>query len=214
MNRAESANKRSTGRRSYRTRTIWRILLNYRAITSLIGSNRMKVLIYKRTHTGDPCECGIFGVGDCMGKIRSAWNYEAVIGVGGLRPWRRSKEIAGRLTWVGINRQKGDEKHKAKRGPVFTFKHFCLMNREGPLVAECAPRLWDHLKSRRSFVLDLSKSPPSTADIQYEVKALLDKYRRNSASISYSGECHCQVEDVCCNNSQHLSATLPRMPCG
>ena len=39
----------------------------------------MKVLVYKRTHTGDPSENGVFGESDCMGAIRN-WHYDAVIG--------------------------------------------------------------------------------------------------------------------------------------
>src|SRR5205823_1424348 len=43
----------------------------------------MKVLVYKQTHSGDPDErTGVWGVSDCMGRIRS-WPYDAVIGVGG-----------------------------------------------------------------------------------------------------------------------------------
>ena len=48
----------------------------------------MRILIYKRTHTGDPDpEHGIFGEAadeatDCMGKVRG-YGFDAVIGVGG-----------------------------------------------------------------------------------------------------------------------------------
>lgn len=30
----------------------------------------MKVLVYKRTHTGDPSENGVFGESDCMGGYK------------------------------------------------------------------------------------------------------------------------------------------------
>ena len=37
------------------------------------------VLIYKRTHTGDPDKNGIFGINNCMGSVRD-WEFYAVIG--------------------------------------------------------------------------------------------------------------------------------------
>ena len=58
----------------------------------------MRILIYKRTHTGDPDpERGIFGEGpdddevtDCMGKVRG-YGFDAVIGVGGFGPEPQSQ---------------------------------------------------------------------------------------------------------------------------
>jgi len=43
----------------------------------------MRILIYKRTHTGDPDLKGRFGIHDCMGRVRD-YDYDAVIGVGGI----------------------------------------------------------------------------------------------------------------------------------
>jgi hypothetical protein len=55
----------------------------------------MRTLIYKRTHPGDPDTTGRFGVCDCMGRVRT-WDFEAVIGVGGLshepRGWDYAKD--------------------------------------------------------------------------------------------------------------------------
>ena len=45
----------------------------------------MRVLVYKRTHEGDPDASGLFGCNDCMGKVRGR-KYDAVIGVGGTGP--------------------------------------------------------------------------------------------------------------------------------
>lgn len=157
-----------------------------------IGLRRMRVLIYKRTHTGDPCKCGIFGVNDCMGRFRERWKYDAVLGIGAVHPWPDSMDIKGKLTWVGIFRQKGVDKYQHNRGPVFTFKHFRLMDGSGPEITECAPELWNYVKSRRSFVLDLSRQNPSKADIQRQVEDILKRHQKNPKSISRSGECHCQ----------------------
>ena len=41
----------------------------------------MRVLVYKRTHLGDPGD-GVFGSSDCMGRVRGL-KFNAVIGVGG-----------------------------------------------------------------------------------------------------------------------------------
>ncbi len=43
----------------------------------------MRILTYKRTHTGDPEANGVIGINDCMGRVRSL-AYDAVIGIGGI----------------------------------------------------------------------------------------------------------------------------------
>lgn len=184
--------------------------------------SRMRVLIYKRTHTGDPCKCGVFGVHDCMGRIRE-WNYDAVLGIGAKTA---PKTLTGRLTWVGISRQRGDEKYKrrrmGKRGPVcnsvFTFMHFHLMNDKGPSLDRCAPCLQDYMDSRGgygTFILGLSASTPSMADIRREVKALIDESREQKASFSKSGECCCHGAKTCGGSSrQRPNSATVSVSCG
>jgi hypothetical protein len=66
----------------------------------------MRTLIYKRTHNGDPDpETGTFGNADCMGRVRG-WNFDAVIGVGGIGREPELEGIAGKVTWVGIGPHK------------------------------------------------------------------------------------------------------------
>lgn len=60
-----------------------------------------RVLIYKRTHIGDPNARGEFGCSDCMRQIRG-YRYDAVIGIGGSSYEPRSHAIDGRITWVGV----------------------------------------------------------------------------------------------------------------
>jgi len=43
-----------------------------------IQGTQMRILTYKRTHTGDPSPDGVFGVHDCMGRIRDL-SYDAII---------------------------------------------------------------------------------------------------------------------------------------
>jgi hypothetical protein len=62
----------------------------------------VKVLIYKRTHTGDPTPEGVFGLSDCMGRVR-AREYEAVIGVGGQARSHKRAALPGEslgLAWA------------------------------------------------------------------------------------------------------------------
>ena len=66
----------------------------------------MRTLIYKRTHCGDPdSEARVFGNHDCMRTVRGR-EFDAVIGIGGIRPWPKYNAIAGKLTWVGIGAHK------------------------------------------------------------------------------------------------------------
>lgn len=141
----------------------------------------LRVFIYRRTHTGDPCRCGIFGVYDCMGRFRSR-DFDAVLGVGVDSPDRGSEGIAGRLTWVGI----GPCKHQSSdqhRAPNVTFDHFCLMDAKGPLLRERAPLLSTHMVRQR-----MSDSLPF--EVQREVDVLVRRYQRCPGSRS--AECRCQ----------------------
>jgi hypothetical protein len=79
----------------------------------------MRTLIYKRTHTGDPDPTtGVFGNHDCMGSVRG-WQFDAVIGVGGVGREPKSHRIAGKLTWIGINPERifSEPDHPNSRGP-------------------------------------------------------------------------------------------------
>ncbi len=46
----------------------------------------MKVLIYKRTHPNDPRGDGIFGIENCMGRLRNSQKFDAVFGIGAYNP--------------------------------------------------------------------------------------------------------------------------------
>jgi hypothetical protein len=101
-------------------------------------SNQIRILTYKRTHTGDPDEQGRFGINDCMGKVRDS-DYDAVIGVGGVGKEAQSKEIDGKITWIGVNPTK--EEIKGMRGSIVTFENFVLFDQNGPFLHELAPNL-------------------------------------------------------------------------
>ena len=163
----------------------------------------LKVLIYRRTQTYDPCQCGIFGIYDCMGNVRS-WNYNAVIGIGAKDA--EDDNISYKLTWVGINAHKQNsltigvnKKCKYKRckgvdikyqfrGPLVTFKHFYLMNEKGPMLSDCAPLLYQHMFAHEKIPhAALSTSRPE--DIQKEITNLVNQYRNCPSSQE---ECQCK----------------------
>jgi hypothetical protein len=103
-----------------------------------------RVLIYKRTHIGDPTTDGVFGLSDCMGRVR-ARDYGAVIGVGGLSAEPRSFGIDGRVTWVGVGARRSESIPAGHRGPIVEFDCFRLFDETGPKLDSLAPALAQHL---------------------------------------------------------------------
>ena len=98
----------------------------------------MRILTYKRTHVGDPNSKGQFGINDCMGSMRT-YEYDAVIGIGGVGSEPKSFGIDGKINWVGINPTK--TRRASDDDLLVTFQHFLLLEEEGPLLAELAPHL-------------------------------------------------------------------------
>ena len=121
----------------------------------------MNILVYKRTHVGDPGPDGCFGVYDCMGAVRDR-DYDAVIGVGGIGPEAQSHGIAGTVNWIGVGPRKT---YTGKRGPEVTFDHFVYYGRDGVGFAEHAPVLAARMYDRnvRSILHGLSDVEHSEA---------------------------------------------------
>ncbi len=109
----------------------------------------MRTLVYKRTHPGDPDRQGRFGIEDCMGQVRT-WDFDAVIGVGGIGAEPRSHGLNGKVNWIGIGPHRIGT---ARRGPVLTFDRFCLFESKGPSFAGLAPRLAARLYARNVRVV-------------------------------------------------------------
>jgi hypothetical protein len=97
-------------------------------------------LLYKRTHSGDPDERGVFGCKNCMKQVRS-WNFENVIGIGGQGIEPQAHGIAGKLNWIGIGAQK--KMLPGLRHPVVIFKKFRYFGTDGPLLER-----WHYLSIR------------------------------------------------------------------
>jgi len=109
----------------------------------------MRILVYKRTHSGDPDTAGRFGIYDCMGSVRGK-AYDAVIGVGGTGPEPQRNGIAGKITWVGIGPSK---EPGTPRGPLVTFDHFLYFGESGPPLTKHAPTLAEHMYGSNVRVL-------------------------------------------------------------
>lgn len=129
----------------------------------------MRILTYKRTHKGDPNPNGQFGVNDCMGRVRN-WNFDAVIGIGSLAPWSDSTDIAGKLTWVGAHPFRSSSPNE--RGDILLFKHFILLDDDGPLFENEAPLLAKRFFTKNARCILNSYSSSEKA----EALALVKKY--------------------------------------
>lgn len=97
----------------------------------------MNILVYKRTHNGDPGTDGCFGIYDCMGSVRNR-DFDAVIGVGGIGSEAQLNGIAGMINWIGMGPHKT---YAGKRGPEVTFDHFVYYGDDGPDLYVNAPSL-------------------------------------------------------------------------
>jgi hypothetical protein len=107
-------------------------------VNHILVGKQMRILTYKRTHTGDPNPKGQFGIFDCMGRVRN-YSFDAVIGVGGIGREPRSFGIDRRINWVGISPSRRSIPGTNKT--VVTFEKFLLLDEQGPLLEDLAPHL-------------------------------------------------------------------------
>ncbi len=134
----------------------------------------MKTLVYKRTHAGDPDANGCFGIEDCMGRVRG-FDFDAVIGIGGVGRQPRSQKIDGKINWIGIGAKK--KFTRKRRWPVVTFRHFALYEKKGKSIRDVAPILARRLLSRNARVVKTF-----TAREQREVRDILRMARSAPSS--------------------------------
>lgn len=162
----------------------------------------IRILTYKRTHTGDPDRLGRFGIRDCMGRVRDL-NFDAVIGVGGKGAEPVRCGIARKLTWVGIGPRRSF--HGLGRGGLVEFDHFVLFDSAGPELIAVAPNLARLMYDRnRRFVLD---SYPEAA--YAEALQILNMARRNAVASNADtrpGGRKCRPTKVC------VSRKCPPLP--
>ena len=123
----------------------------------------MRILTYKRTHTGDPDTAGHFGINDCMGSFRN-WSFDAVIGVGGYGAEPQSHGIEGRVNWVGLN--PAWQLHPQGYGLIVTFEFFTLLEAKGPSLMAVAPALARRMYEKKARVLFKSYSSEEKAEAE------------------------------------------------
>lgn len=138
----------------------------------------MRTLVYKRTHVGDPDAEGCFGIEDCMGRVR-AYEFDSVIGVGGISSQPRSQDIAGKINWIGLGARKKSVGNR--RAPIVTFQHFMLYETEGKNLRDIAPALAERLLSKNARVV-----VNFTAEEQREVNKILSMAKNAPRSASLS----------------------------
>jgi hypothetical protein len=134
----------------------------------------MNILIYKRTHKGDPGSTRQFGNEGCMGRVRG-YAFDAVIGVGGISGLPAQQGIAERINWVGRRPRKSSNPIDS-RGPLVSFrpKDFRLFEQQGPLLSQVAPLLAKRLFGSRARFFFRSLSTAEQNEAQQLIKRILD----------------------------------------
>ena len=134
----------------------------------------MKILIYKRTHIGDPDGKRQFGNEGCMGRVRG-FAFDAVIGVGGISGWPKQQGIAWKINWVGRLPQKTANPFDP-RGPLVLFgpRDFRLFEHQGPLLADESPLLAKKVFGSRARFFFGSLSPAERKEAQRLLHRILD----------------------------------------
>lgn len=133
-----------------------------------IKNSTMRILVYKRTHDGDPDQAGCFGACDCMGTVRN-WQYDAVIGVGGVGSEPIANGIAGKINWIGIGPHKTFV--NGKRGPEVRFDHFLNFGKAGPAFTKLAPALAQRLYTRKARFAIVDPSDKAYSEVCQVVSA-------------------------------------------
>ena len=128
-------------------------------------------LIYKRTHRGDPDDSDVFGAHDCMGPVRD-WNFDAVIGIGGSRPWSGHEAIANRINWIGIRPVKTKARNPKWRGSLVKFERVRRYKDDiGPMLKKRAPKLFKYMFEDQHVRVVMS--PSLSNKMQDEIQKIL-----------------------------------------
>ena len=129
----------------------------------------MRILIYKRTHKGDPDSKGRFGTRDCMGRVRE-YVFDAVIGIGGIGREPAIQRISRKINWIGV----GAQKHflTGVPGAIVTFEHFILFEETGLDFWAIAPILAERMYAKHAprFILKDKFSEAERAEISRVLK--------------------------------------------
>jgi hypothetical protein len=163
-----------------------------------------RILIYKRTHRGDPDALGIFGINDCMRSVRD-FEYGAVIGVGGIGAEPRTHGIAEKISWIGI----GPHKMRVDGRTLVTFDHFVFYDTTGPRFLREAPALARRIYRDNIRILIHDLTPKQ----RREAMAILA--RASSAPPSPGRVKHgVAIRKPCLRKAQSSKDALPQTRCG
>ena len=132
----------------------------------------MRVLIYKRTHTGDPDANGNFGIHNCMGQIRK-YDFDVVIGVGGISKEPKMFGIDRKINWVGT----GATKKTVNGKTIVNFEYFCLLEQEGPSFELIAPTLAERIYGKNTRFILKKYSVSEREEAKKLIETIKSKYR-------------------------------------
>ena len=135
----------------------------------------MRILIYKRTHVGDPDSRGRFGNEGCMGRVRG-YSFDAVIGVGGISGQPRRQGLSGKINWVGRN-PRLSRNSVDPRGPLASFGavDFRLFEHQGPSIWTCAPLLARRVFRNNARFVFRSLTGAEQREAEQLIKRILDE---------------------------------------
>ena len=174
------------------------------------------ILVYRRTHTGDPNKNGVFGCHDCMGVVRN-YPYNAVIGIGGSKPDPGYGGIKERVTWIGICPNRANPTNEDRDlmklenpkfndfgGQLVTFKRFLLLDNDGPLVHDISPKLYKYMFENHRIPRFAKNFSPEIYDELKNILKLADHAPPSSnKDISYksdSAKSKCSLSNVANKN--------------
>lgn len=96
-----------------------------------------------------------------MGRVRK-YDFDAVIGVGGIGSEPRAHGIDGKITWVGVNPIR--KPSVGATASIVTFEHFILWDSHGPYLHSIAPALSRRMYEGKARVLLAGYTPEELAE--------------------------------------------------
>lgn len=162
-----------------------------------------RILVYKRTHDGDPDGRGEFGVQDCMGRVRG-YGFDGFIGVGGVSAWPVSQGLDRKVNWVGRHPTVAPSTLHGARAPLLRFAEpdFALFEHNGPRLAAVAPNLAKRVYGKRLRYIVVDTSSPLYEEACTLIASLLAvapssgtngmAKRRNCRVVRHGKACHRQ----------------------
>jgi hypothetical protein len=88
-----------------------------------------------------------------MGQIRD-FDFQAVIGVGGIGEEPESYGIDRKINWVGIGPKINTGVRGLRRAEIIEFEHFVLLDAAGPLLSDMAPNLARRIYSGSDYIMN------------------------------------------------------------